>query len=413
MKSEQYDVIVCGGGPAGFAAAMSAARNGAEVLLIERNGCLGGIWTAGLLSWILDIRSKKNTGLLKEMFDELGDTGAGRFVRGGIAYACDVEELKHYLEQKCIRAGVHLKYHTMLTDAHVSGKNIDYITTASKSGREKFSARVYVDATGDGDLGAFSGCEYTIGNENGETQPMSLIALIGGIEQDDVRLLNNSLTIEGNNPKKNLLSEMERAGILPTYNQPTMMQYGDDIFALMSNHEYEVSPVDSDEITEATIKARDEIYNTVKKLRAVGGKWKNLRLLATAEQIGVREARRIKGIYCLTEDDLLNGRKFDDAVCDVTNKIDVHAVSAEHGGVMDTGKESKPYQIPLRALISADRDNLLMAGRCISGDFYAHSTYRLTGNAVMTGSAAGEFAAFCANNGNIPAEAKERFKIGT
>ena len=403
---KNYDVVVCGGGPAGFSAAISAKRAGAKTLIVERNSCLGGIWTAGLLTWILDIKNKSRKGLLKEMFTELSKLGAGRFIANGVKFSCDVEEMKHYLEQKCVAEGIDILYGASVCGVKTENRKVKYIAVNSKSGIEYFGAKVYIDATGDGDLGAMAGCSFKSGDSEGNTQPMSLIALLCGIDIEKVKLMNNSETIEGNNPKKNLFAEMQRAGITPSYTQPTLMQLSDDgIFALMSNHEYGVKAYENDKITKAVINARHELYNTVKALKKLGGAWENVHLVATAEQIGVREGRQIEGVYSLTEEDVFAGSSFEDAICDVQNRVDIHSPKHENGGgVVDVGRISKPYQIPLRALIAKDNDSILMAGRCISGEKYAHSTFRLTGNAVETGCAAGILSAVSAKSDKIPKE---------
>lgn len=394
---KKYDVIVCGCGPAGFSAAISAARAGADVLVIERNSCLGGIWTAGLLTWILDIKNKSDKGILKEIFTELSEIGAGRFITNGVKFSCDVEEMKHYLEQKCIAESISVFLGATLCGVKTESRKVKYIAVNSKSGIEYFSADMYIDATGDGDLGAMAGCSFRVGDSDGKTQPMSLIALLTGIDVDKVRLMNNSLTIPENNPKKNLLLEMNRAGINPSYTQPTLMQLSDDgVFALMSNHEYGVKADDAYGISDSVINARDELYKTVKALKKLGGPWENIHLVATGEQIGVREGRQIEGVYSITEEDVFEGSTFDDGICNVQNLVDIHSQTKDiGGGVVEVGRKSKPYQIPLRALIAKDNDSIIMAGRCISGDMYAHSTFRLTGNAVETGFAAGIIAAIC------------------
>lgn len=409
---KKYDVVVCGAGPAGFSAAVCAARGGAKTLLTERSGCLGGIWTSGLLCWILDIKNKSDGGILKEMFDYLSGIGAGRFIADGKKFSCDVEEMKHYLEEKCISENVDFRLNTMLCGAKTEKRKIEYAVCASKSGMEYFSADVYIDATGDGDLGKAAGCGFSVGNEEGKTQPMSLIALLGGIDIQEAKYVNNSNTIPGNNPKKNLLEELKKAGIVPSYKEPTLMQLSDDgIFALMSNHEYGVDFSNEGEITNATVRARDEIYKTVKALKKLGGMWKSIHLIATAQNIGVREGRRIDGIYSITEEDVFGGSKFYDSVCDVGNLVDVHSPTAKDGGgVVMRERVSKPFQIPLRSLIAKDNDSLVMAGRCISGDFYSHSAYRLTGNAVSTGSAAGILAACAVKDKKSPKDISfERF----
>ena len=131
-------------------------------------------------------------------------------------------------------------------------------------------------------------------------------------------------------------------------------------------------------------------------------------MLATAEQIGTREGRRIHGLYTITKDDLINGSGFDDAVCSVTAGVDVHSLARPENkhsqGAYNEGIRSRGYDIPLRSLLAADVYGLMMAGRCISGDFFAHSSYRMTGNAVPMGEAAGRTAAVAAKRNILPQE---------
>lgn len=141
-------------------------------------------------------------------------------------------------------------------------------------------------------------------------------------------------------------------------------------------------------------------------MRALGSPWQGIQLIATAAQIGVREGRRICGRYTVTVEDILAGRTHADAVCGVTAGIDVHAVNPQVSTAYDKENHlpARPYEIPLRALIARDKDNLMMAGRCISGDFLAHSSYRMTGNAVAMGEAAGITAALAAQTACLPHE---------
>ena len=118
--------------------------------------------------------------------------------------------------------------------------------------------------------------------------------------------------------------------------------------------------------------------------------------MESQEQIGIREGRRIKGRYTITSDDLITGAKFEDAVCRVNFNVDIHSLDGEWDkSWSDAGVKVKPYDIPLRSLIAKDVDGLMMAGRCISGDFFAHASYRVTGNAVAMGEAAGKVAETC------------------
>jgi hypothetical protein len=162
----------------------------------------------------------------------------------------------------------------------------------------------------------------------------------------------------------------------------------------MANHQYLVKGTNADDLSRATLEARAEVRRIVDGLRSLGGCWANLRLVSTGAQIGVREGRRIHGRYTVTADDLRNGTQHEDSAADVTFCVDIHSVDPKKDkGLHNAGIKTKPYQIPLRALIARDVDGLLLAGRCISGDFFAHASYRVTGNAVATGEAAGRHAA--------------------
>ena len=206
--------------------------------------------------------------------------------------------------------------------------------------------------------------------------------------------------------KERLNAEMDRAGVPPSYTRPVLLRVRDDLFALLANHEYGVSATDADELTAATLRARAEVHQIINGLRSLGGPWRNLHLVATGSQIGVREGRRIHGRYLVSKEDLINGARHEDAVCRVTFGIDVHSTDPEQNKHYspENRTRTQPYDIPLRALIAKDIDGLLLAGRCISGDFWAHSSYRVTGNAVAMGQAAGVTAALAAKTVRLPHE---------
>lgn len=408
----QADVVVCGAGPAGVVAAISAARSGAKTLLVELHGCLGGVWTAGLLSNIIDYQ--RQTGILPEILERLKRRGAqidpARY---------DVEAMKLVLEEMCLEAGVEVLLHTHVVAAAKDSQNrLSLAITENKSGRQAWAGKVFIDATGDGDLGAAAGCRFEIGHPvTRETQPMTLMALVMGLnypELNKLRLVRgdgvSSYTpppkgVSSQEAKKNLLAELRRAGVDPSYEGVTLFPTRTDLMALMANHEYGVSALDAKAISAATMRARREVNAIVDALRKLGGPWKNIRLVATAEQIGVREGRRIRGRYSVTKEDLIRGARFEDAVCRVTFGVDIHSTSAARGkGTTSEGIKVKPYDVPLRALIAADVNGLLLAGRCISGDFFAHASYRVTGYSTAMGEAAGKVAARAAKTGRLPHE---------
>jgi hypothetical protein len=400
---EQTDVVVCGAGPAGVAAAIAAARSGAKTRLIEVNGCLGGVWTAGLLCWILDTKDKP--GLLVEIMSRIKERKAGYVNQPGYSFAYDVEAMKLLLEQMCAEAGVKTQLHTRVVAAAVGKQNrLNLAVTESKSGRQAWAGKIFIDTTGDGDLAAQAGCDYDIGRPvDGKTQPMSMMAIVGGVKFEQIKQFVRGTEKDSNVPKLKLLAELRQAGFNPSYSKPTLFRIHDDLFCLAANHQYDVLPTSAADLTNATIQARAEINDIVDALRKSGGVWENLRLIVTNEHIGVREGRRIQGLYKVSIADLEQSIRHEDSICRVYFGVDVHSVSKSEGrGITGTGIKSRAYDIPLRALIASDVKGLMMAGRCISGDFIAHSSYRVTGNAVAMGQAAGVVAATAAQNNCIP-----------
>ncbi len=398
---EHTDVLVCGAGPAGVAAALAAARTGAKVRLLEVHGCLGGVWTAGALSWILDAKNKP--GLMAEIRTHLERRGAGGFQVGAVAY--DVEMMKVLLEEMCLTAGIKIQLYTRVVAAHRNDKNrLSVVVTESKSGRQAWSAGTFIDTTGDGDLAALAGCQFDYGREGtGETQPMSLMALLTGLDVEKIKKY-----VRGKSwaePKDELFALMSAAGALPSYAKPTLFHIREDLYALMANHEYNVSALDTQALTDATFRARRELHTIIDALKKKYPEWSGAKIVATGEQIGVREGRRIRGLYQVTQEDVAVGQTHDDAVCRVTFGIDVHSTRPKETKAIEKAPfKSRPYDIPLRALIAKDVEGLMMAGRCISGDFLSHSSYRVTGNAVAMGQAAGITAALAATSSRLPRE---------
>ena len=410
---EDADVIVCGAGPAGVSAAIAAARAGARVRLFDVHGCLGGVWTAGLLTWIFDF---DKPGLTKEIRQKLDERGARRGTSEKV-FVYEPDEMKLLLEEMCTEAGVKFRLQTRAVAAYRDGKRLTTVVTESRSGREAWRAPVFIDATGDGVLGALAGCEWDLGDMEKKDamkclcQPLTMnaLAVVKDVTQMGkfISFYNGDLNwhVEAT---KNFKAEIQKAGIDPSYGMPTIFHVRDNVVMVMANHEYGIRPDDADAMTAATVRARKEIFDIMRGLRKLGGVWDGLQIVASAEQIGVRDGKRIHGRYMVSKEDLEKGARHEDGVARVTFGVDIHAKSKsdndkltiERGGV----KKFTPYDIPLRALIAKDVDGLMMAGRCISGDFVAHASYRVTGNAVAMGEAAGVTAAVAATSKRLPHE---------
>lgn len=413
------DVVVCGGGPAGVAAALAAARGGARVTLLESQGCLGGVWTSGLLSYIIDADASRGFG--RELVSELTRRGRRAPVtdqqapaerptaRPGILYSA--ETMKVVLDDLCTEAGIRLRVHSRVVAAARDAANqLAVVVTESKNGREAWAGKVFIDCTGDGDVAAQAGCGFETGRPgSGESQPMTLMALLTGPAFAEVRAFVTAGRGDHYTGKVGLLAELHRAGCEPSYHQPSLFHIHDELYALMANHQYGGSGLDAEHLTRATVEARREVYGIVQALRALGGVWRNLELVATAAHIGVREGRRIRGHYHVTREDLIAGARHPDAVCRVDFPVDVHSTNpSQDKGYTNEGVQAQPYDIPLRALVARDVEGLLLAGRCISGDFFAHASYRVTGYAMELGDAAGRTAAWCVHHACPPSAADWR-----
>jgi hypothetical protein len=225
------DVVVCGGGPAGVAAAVSAARAGAKTRLIELNGCIGGIWTAGLLSYILDAGNKP--GIMQEILTTLRQREQARRVPN----MYDPEAMKLLLEQMCLEAGVDIQLHTRCAAAVRDAANrLSLIVTESKSGREAVAGKVFIDCTGEGDVAHQAGCQWDYGRpEVGDAQPMSFIVLLTGIHLDEIRPYVSSLPGDTWAGPKDALAALirESSGHGPSYSKPSLFPIRETLFCLM------------------------------------------------------------------------------------------------------------------------------------------------------------------------------------
>ena len=400
----EYDVVVCGGGPAGVAAAIAAGRNGAKTLVLESQGCLGGIMTTGMMPKIINGIGKD--GFIQEFLERLKDLGAEI-----VHDVCDPESVKYLFERLCEESCVTVRYYTgicqVVLDKNHGKPRIQAVITESKSGREAWLGKLFIDCTGDGDIGRFSGCSIEMGHpENGRMQPLSLCAMVGGVPYDRI----SGFVHQGNgkeDERLKLFTLFEKLGKPASYTLPSLfLLEKSGRYIYMANHQYGISPYDTQSLTTATINARKEIYEQISALHSSSDEvWKSLRVYATGSHIGIREGGRIKGLYTVTVDDIREGKRQPDAICSISAGVDIHATQPNKDSkdaFSDGGIKIITYDIPLRALIAEEISNLLMAGRCISGDFYAHASYRVLGGAIPMGEGAGKFAAWLIRNNLIP-----------
>ena len=404
-----FDVAVCGGGIAGVCAAVSAARNGAKVILIESAGSLGGTLTEGQMPYILDGDNKG--GMIREMMDYLNAREQTVAKRGKKldengkripGYLINVEGAKYFFDEVCREAGVKVLFHSRVAAADHSAGHINSIMLATECGNYSVEAKIYIDSTGNGNLAALVGCGWECGDPvEKRPNPASMQAAAVGMPDDyDGIQSADDKTAYGN--------MLEKYGISVSSQQVSVVKLPAlKLWGFGMNFEYDVMPDDIESLSFAERNSRKEIFEVMEEHRKIPG-YEQLYLIITGAHIGVREGRRIYGEYRLTDDDIIEGRRFEDGICLVTFGVDVHKLKSNDTLDCARGIRTKPYHIPYRSLVPLGSDNMLLAGRCISGDFYPHASYRVMGNMAGTGEAAGYAAALCARDGLAPRDVDGR-----
>jgi hypothetical protein len=395
--TNEVDVLVVGGGPAGIGAALASARESLNTMLIEQYGFLGGMWTAGLVNPLFDHKNKG--GIVREIVNRLSGMNGWREHHSDRPRldTFDPEKMKYLSDSMMEESNVSLLFHTFAVEAVVEKGTIKGVIVENKSGRSAILAKIVIDCTGDGDIAARSGASYEKGrSEDGLLQPMTMM----------FRLANVEFQQDGNDQLCELIEHAMEQGAeyeLPyrhgwVIHLPTQ---GDAV--VQHTHIYGLDATNAADLTKAEIEGRRQVMATVNLLQNHIPEFRSIRLIQTPVNIGVRETRRIMGEYVLTREDVVNGRKFDDGVVDVTFGIDIHDPAPE-GEIRPKRGRMKPYQIPYRCLVPQKIDNLFVSGRCISGTHEAHASYRVTGDCMAMGEAAGIASAMCLRDGLIPRE---------
>lgn len=401
----EFDVAVFGGGISGVFAAVSAARAGARVILIERSGALGGVLTEGLVPRMMDSYNKG--GIVRELFsflDSHGMSGArsgakdpstGKLLPGDLV---DGEACKYFFDRITKEAGVKVLLYSQVAALDMDGESITSALIVSELANYSLRAKIYIDATGSGHAAAMAGCTWEFGEPNsGEPQPVSMGSNVVGVKAG----FGGTNSHDEKSAYSDMLSEY---GIKVSAAQVNVVTLpGCKTWTFSANFGYGVTPEDTERLSETTVEGRRELFETVEAHRAIPG-YEDLMIVTTSSHIGIREGRRIFGEYRLTDDDILEGRRFDDGMCLVTLGVDVHKMNKDDTTETARGRKTLPFHIPYRATVPLGVDNLLLSGRCISGDFYPHAAYRYMGDMASVGEAVGFAAAECVRTGKRPRE---------
>jgi hypothetical protein len=424
---DEFDVLVVGGGNAGCAAAIAAARHGARTLLVERYGFLGGTATASMVGpWMTFHSGEKRIvgGIAQEIVERLQRKGGspGHLYDSSDYVSTitpfDPEIHKALLFEMMREAGVNLLLHAYFLRAIATENRVYGAVFATVAGERSYRAAITIDATADAYVAASAGVETQQGDERGRVQPASLMFRLSHVD------LAKTATYVRMHPDqmRSSLKAHERtapaltavAGLYDLWHDALehgevdiprelvsffISPYADEVTVNMTRVT-NIDPLNPDDLTRAEVEARLQVMQLLEFFHKRVPGFENARLAATGTQIGIRESRRIVGEYTLTRDDVLQARSFPDAVARSAYPIDIHNPSGS-GTVTHRLPPGASYEIPYRCLIPRGVQRLLVAGRCISTTHEALASTRLTPTVMTLGQAAGTAAAL-ANESGIP-----------
>jgi len=440
IREISCDTLVVGGGLAGASAAIASARGGADTVLIEAGGTLGGQAGIGLVT-PLDSRTSKSGVKFGGLLDEICDMTVEltkKYVCGGEenVYTVSPHILKYVLLKLSHDSDVKLHFHTVLCEVHTEAGKVAYAIFKDKTGYLKVNAKTFIDATGDADLVYLSGDEYVSGSEEGVfdmltdcgldkahsgekvgekypsglMQPVSLFFVLRGVSFDDVKQYNNKRLFFGDfGITREKFEKWQFCGIpgfeikddlIPTPASRILVsrgRHGDEVVVNMSRV-VNINGADADSLSEGEIIAGLQLIGIVDFLKTFIPGFEKCYLVESSSRLGIRETRRLVGKYKLSGRETVNGERFADAVCRGYYIVDIHDPRGKSGAIGgDIGADF--FEIPFGSLCSKNFANLLACGRCISCDHVAHSATRIQGVCILTGQAAGCASAIAAKCG--------------
>jgi len=384
------DVLVVGGGPAGIGAAIGAARQGVEVLVIENHGFFGGVgaWALGMPINQVRPKGKPRSAVHELLVSKVQSYGPRAVTMGDHQLWCNVDYLKAAVADAFEEAGVKYYLHVRAVDAVVEGNRITGVVAGAKSGLVLIKAKVVIDCTGDADVAQYAGAETF--KETGKLSPMTLLLKVTNV--DPVRAKKVKLGEVANKART-------KYPLIPKSwnfeeNDPSSNSFYINHSCTRDFENFDGS--DPLSFTRAEVFARRQALQMTEAMREFGGPdLASLELIGTSPQICVRETRRVKGVYVLTEEDAVQGRTFDDVV-------------AWRSGFLDVGfvkfTDMKIHDVPYRAILPEKLDGLLVGGRCISATHDAASAGKSMGNCMATGHAASVAASLCVKKKILPRE---------
>jgi len=397
-----YDVLVAGAGPAGICAAVAAARQGAKVALVERYGVVGGNLTAGYVGPILGMVGRGT--MRDEIVRLLGVPDNDMIGRTGKAH--DIEEAKRALTELIAREAIDVYLQSAVYDVIKEGGAVRGLMLATNEGPLALEGRVVVDATGDAVVSYLAGAPIEKGRDDGLMQPATLEFTIDGVdERRGVICIGDVDEVElGGERFLDFCRRCADEGKLPPQLAAVRLHPTTHAGQRQVNTT-QINGVDSTRVADlfrAEVELRRQIGLLVDFLRANLPGYERCRCISSGTTLGVRESRRVMGDYVITAEELAEGKRFADVVVHRAEFIvDIHN-PAGAGQAEAQIQYCKPYDLPYRCFLPRGIENLLTAGRCISGTHRAHASYRVMSICMAMGEAVGIAAALCARKGCTP-----------
>lgn len=395
----EYDVVVLGGGPAGMAAAVAAARSGRSTLLVERYGFLGGMGTAAGVTNFCGLHANVH-GDIRQVVHGVADALLERIARLGglnaphalfgktVAQAYDTAAYKIAADDLLLSAGVEILFHALAAGVATDGdRRVQALLVETKSGRRAILGRAFIDASGDGDLAAWAGVPYDKGDGHGNMLYPSTMFRINGIDParagkawETIPKLMLEAQAQGRYkfPRKTPIVRPQKSGI----------EWRVNLTQLANRDGNAMDGTDARELSEAEVLGRRQIAGVAGFLREVPG-FEQSYIVDIAPQVGIRETRRVRGLYQLTEPDVLECASFDDTIGVNGWPLELH-LKGDVEFRWPKIPESRGFNhLPYRMVVPQGLDNLWVAGRCASMSHEAQSAARVTGACFVMGEAAG------------------------